>query len=61
MMVADGIITIEQLNEALEIQKGQLDKPGSEVKRVGVILQNLGYLDKETLEKYINKVILANF
>lgn len=60
MLVADKVITTEQLEEALRIQSDQ-GKAGTEVKRIGVILGTLGYLDKKTLEEYINKVVLLQF
>lgn len=60
MLIADKVIQQAQLEEALSIQKKQAAS-GKEVQRIGVILANLGYLDKVTLEEYINKVILQNF
>ena len=60
MMVLDGVITQEQLDEALAIQE-ELRKEGSEVKRIGVILRNLGHIQKETIEVYVNKVIYGTF
>ncbi len=46
MLVDDGIITEEQLHEALEIQKTDGDL-------LGAILTKEGYLDDETLLEYL--------
>lgn len=57
MLVEDGVISKAQLEEALDVQNEQQVKNASRVDRIGVILCDKGYLDKETLEKYINHVM----
>lgn len=61
MLVEDAIITRAQLEEALAIQEKQRAENSGPVSRVGAILGNLGYLDKQTLEKYIEKVMMNYF
>lgn len=46
ILIEDNVITEEQLNEALEIQK-------NEKNLLGVILVRLGYLDDDTLLEYL--------
>ena len=46
MLVEDNVITQEQLEEALTIQR----KDGN---LIGVILVKLGYLDEDTLVEYL--------
>ncbi len=46
LLVEDGVITQEQLNEALNIQK-------NEGGLIGIILVNKGHIDEPTLIKYL--------
>ncbi len=46
ILVEDAVITKEQLNEALAIQK----RDGG---LIGIILMNLGYINESTLVKYL--------
>jgi len=46
ILVEDAVITKEQLNEALAIQK----RDGG---LIGIILMNLGYINEPTLVKYL--------
>ncbi|GAB4219831.1 MAG: hypothetical protein GYA16_03675 [Spirochaetes bacterium] len=46
LLVEDGVITQDQLNQALSIQK----KEGG---LIGIILMNLGFIDEPTLVKYL--------
>ena len=46
ILVDNGEITAEQLNEALEIQK-------NEGGLIGIILVNLGFLSEQSLVKYL--------
>ncbi|HOF14521.1 MAG TPA: hypothetical protein PLH80_06775 [Spirochaetota bacterium] len=46
ILVEDSVITKEQLNEALAIQK----RDGG---LIGIILMNLGYINEPTLVKYL--------
>jgi len=55
MLVLGSILTEEQLEKALVVQKEQRDK-GNEVHRIGTILIDMGYLDKEDIEEYIKKI-----
>lgn len=45
-LLEDGVISHEQLNEALSIQK-------EEGGLIGIILMNKGYIDEPTLVKYL--------
>lgn len=57
MLTSDNIITIGQLSEALEIQDKQKKDSKKQVDRLGVILIRQGYLNREILETYVNKVM----
>ena len=46
LLVEDGVITQEQLDEALNIQK-------NEGGLIGIILVNKAYIDEQTLVKYL--------
>lgn len=52
MLIQDGLISQEQLQEVLSRQKGE-DKD----KKIGEILIKRGYLDIETLMDYLDKQI----
>lgn len=56
MLIADDVITRSQLDEAIA-EQGRERTAGGEVARIGVILNRLGYLEKEALEKYIERVM----
>lgn len=60
MLVTDGIVTAAQLAEAVAEQERER-AAGGEVSRLGVILGRLGYLDKQTLERYIERVMQDYF
>ncbi len=49
LLVDDGIITDEQLESALAMQRSRRDQRNL----IGVILIRLGYISKETLVKYL--------
>ena len=49
-LVADYIVTHEQISIALDFQKGNTQYHG---KQLGEILLLLGWLDQETLERYL--------
>jgi len=51
MLVNEGLITKEQLNEALEIQKKEQNK------KIGEILIELGYIDIEKFTMVLDKQI----
>jgi len=49
MLVKDGVITREQLDRALALQKSRRDQ----VNLIGIILIKLGFIDKVTFIKYL--------